>query len=487
MSQTSDDRLQFSINESVWLKDDAPAEEILSMALEPDITVEENRNDVTIRGYLRLSGEYRPGAPSQTPDQFQPAPFRKIDEIIETNEGTAVLEHHFPIDITIPSDRVPDLENLYVTIESFDYELTGQRHIQLQADIAITGLDNTVSERKEKPAAKAKPAEKAVPPAAPPKPVKAEKAAPAAPPKPFKAEKAAPAAPPKPIKAEKAAPAAPPKPVKAEKAAPAAPPKPIKAEKSAPAEKLKPAKEEKKAPVKKAEKAAVKQESAQPAPPAKSAVEAPTAAQKGKEAVKPAKAEKAQTSPAQEAPQPSAPVGKAGKKAAAKASKIKRSDTPEEDPAFQFQGEFPEMPTDRPFHDDDDEPAEFQYEAFRKPEAPEAGETSPLIAFSERSEQASQVSGQESSEPSPEPAAEETEKVAGSQYLTKVLSGEESEQRTAVKICIVQSGDSLESISERYHVPVTSLLRKNELASANIAAGEILYIPRTNKKGIRDE
>lgn len=483
MSQTSDDRLQFSINESVWLKDDAPAEEILSMALEPDITVEENRNDVTIRGYLRLSGEYRPGAPSQTPDHFQPAPFRKIDEIIETNEGTAVLEHHFPIDITIPSDRVPDLENLYVTIESFDYELTGQRHIQLQADIAITGLDNTAFLRKEK----TKPVKKTVLPAAPPKPAKAEKAAPAAPPKPAKAEKAAPAAPLKPVKAEKAAPAASPKPVKAEKAAPAAPPKPVKAEKTAPVEQSKSARVEKAAPVKKAEKMSVMQESAKPAPLAQSAAEAPKAAQKSKAAVKPAKTEKVQTSPAQETPQPAAaPEGKAGEKAAVKAIKTKRSDAPEEDPAF-FQGEFPEMPTDRPFYEDDEEPVEFQYEAFRKPEPPETGETSPLIAFSERSEQASQASVPESSEPSPQPAVEETEKVAGSQYLTKVLSGEESEQRTAVKICIVQSGDSLESISERYHVPVTSLLRKNELVSANITAGEILYIPQTNKKGSRNE
>lgn len=449
MSQTSDDRLQFSINESVWLKDDAPAEEILSMALEPDITVEENRNDVTIRGYLRLSGEYRPGEPAQAPDHFQPAPFRKIDDIIETNEGTAVLEHHFPIDITIPSDRVPDLENLYVTIESFDYELTGQRHIQLQADIAITGLENAAAERKEKPVVKAKPV---------------EKAAPAPQMKPAKAEKTAPAAESKPAKAEKTAPAAESKPVKAEKAAPASQPKPAKAEKTAPAEK-----------------AAAKKENLKPAQPAGTASAGAKAAKN--ETAKPVKADKDKTSPIQKAPkaETAAPEGKAGKKAAEKASKAtKRTDFPYEDSLYGFHGEYEEMPTDRQLDDYDEQPAEFQYEAFRKPEEPEVGESSPMIAFSERSEQ---TSGQTSAEPAPEQAAEETEKEAGgSQYLTKVLSGEESEQRTAVKICIVQSGDSLESISERYHVPVTSLLRKNALVSANVAAGEILYIPQTAKK-----
>jgi FOG: LysM repeat len=435
MSQTSDDRLQFSINESVWLKDDAPAEEILSMALEPDITVEENRNDVTIRGYLRLSGEYRPAAHSELSDQFQPAPFRRIDEIIETNEGTAVLEHHFPIDITIPRDRVPDLENLYVTIESFDYELAGQRHIQLQADIAITGLDNATAERKEKPAVK-----------------------------PFK--KAAPVEQPKPVKAEKAAPVEQPKPAKAEKAAPAEQPKPVKAEKAAPA--------------KKTEKPKVKAENPSPKQSAGLQAGKTQAAKKDKGTV----AEKAQLSPTAETTQPAgAPEKKAVKKAAWKAFKGKRADDTGEDGADGFNGEFYEMPTDRQFDDDDEEPAEFQYEAFRKPEAPEAGGTAPLIAFSERTEQPA-VSAPP--EPAPEQAVEGTEKEAGSQYLTKVLSGEESEQRTAVKICIVQSGDSLESISERYHVPVTSLLRKNALVSANIDAGEILYIPQT-KKGSRDE
>nr|WP_239549090.1 LysM peptidoglycan-binding domain-containing protein [Scopulibacillus daqui] len=49
-------------------------------------------------------------------------------------------------------------------------------------------------------------------------------------------------------------------------------------------------------------------------------------------------------------------------------------------------------------------------------------------------------------------------------------------------MCIVQSGDSIESISERYKVPVTSILRKNNLESDFIDEGQVLYIPIPKKR-----
>lgn len=439
MSQTSNDRLQFSINESVWLRNDAPAEEILSMALEPDITVEENWNDVTIKGYLRLTGEYKP---AEVPDtvldaEHNAAPFRTIDEIMDTGNGTDTLEHHFPIDITIPADRVPSLEDLFVVIDSFDYELSEHRHIQLQADIAITGLtNNSAGDRTEKPKPKTKtPVEQ--PAATPAKPEKAKEAAPA--------QKPAAKAPAK--KEEK--PLKPEKPLKAKKEDKSE--KPVKAQKEEKPEKP------------------VAKKTAEPVPTAKTAEEA-------------AKKETA-------------------KKTQKPASKGKRT-LGEKQP---ISGEFEEMPTDRL---NDEEDVDFHYEAFRKPDAESNEDGSPLVAFKGMIQDGSQNTGrsetitpaapqaapspeaapQEATTPSPDESAQEQVPDSGkkssdmtSLYLTKVLAGDEKEQKTRVKICIVQAGESLESISERYHVPVTSLLRKNALTSGEIEAGELLYIPKSTK------
>jgi stage VI sporulation protein D len=434
MSQTSNDRLQFSINESVWLRNDAPAEEILSMALEPDITVEENWNDVTIKGYLRLTGEYKPAeVPEAAVDaEHNAAPFRTIDEIMETGNGTDTLEHHFPIDITIPADRVPSLEDLFVVIDSFDYELSEHRHIQLQADIAITGLtNNNPVDRTEKPKAKA-PVEQPAP--TPAKPEKAKETAPAQKP----AAKA-------PAKKEE---------------------KPLKAQKENKTEK----------------------------PGAKKAVEA---APTSKAAEEPAKKEPAKKEPAKK---------EAAKKAQKPASKGKRT-LGEKQP---ISGEFEEMPTDRL---NDEEDVDFHYEAFRKPDAETNEDGSPLVAFKgmipndsqniNRSEAITPAAPQAAPSPAAAPQVEATpssEESAQEQvpesgkkssdmtslYLTKVLAGDDKEQKTRVKICIVQSGESLESISERYHVPVTSLLRKNALTSGKIEAGELLYIPK-GAKAAKDE
>ncbi|RYL94673.1 LysM peptidoglycan-binding domain-containing protein [Sporolactobacillus sp. THM19-2] len=466
MSQASDDRLQFSINESVWLRNDAPAKEILSMALEPDITVEENVNDVTIKGFLRLTGEYIPDNSSVSDNQEIPAPFRTIEEIMETDTGTAVLEHRFPLDITIPVERVPNLEELFLVIDSFDYELTGQRHMQLQADIAITGLADPV--RKEKALKKAQP------PVAPPQP--APPAAPSEKKKEVKKPAEKPAAVPK---AEKAAP-------KKEAAAP-------KAEKAAPKKEAAAPKAEKAAPKKaasapKAEKAAPKKEAAAP--------KAEKAAAKKEAALK---ADKTQLKSEKENPAPAMKVDhlsvqpaenplKAAKKAmpqpvekASKAGKGKRTEDDYQD--VLLSGEYEEMPTDSQYEDGDGTLAAFSYQTMRRPELIEEEEV-PHVAFSERTEAVlPQAAPGEQTEPEAILPEEKETSGESSNYLTKVLAGDEAEQRTQVRLCIVQTGDSLESISERYHVPVTSLLRKNELTTAHIEPGEILYIPKAARSG----
>jgi stage VI sporulation protein D len=143
VSQSSGQSLQFSINESVWLRDGEVAEEILSMALEPDITIEENTHYVSIKGALRLSGEYKPAEANEeersVEDYVKPT-FRTIDEVTDTDVGTCLMEHRFPVDITIPSGRIADIEDVYVTVETFDYQLPKQGCIQLEAEISISGL-----------------------------------------------------------------------------------------------------------------------------------------------------------------------------------------------------------------------------------------------------------------------------------------------------------------------------------------------------------
>jgi len=153
MSQSSSQDLRFSINESVWLKNGERAEDVVSLALEPDITIEENPHYVSIRGGLLLNGEYHPREGTLKEelldDTVERSNFRVVDVIRTSDEGTMLFEHRFPVDITIPSNRVDDSDDLQVNVETFDYTLPEDGCIQLQAEVVISGLVDAVETRHE--------------------------------------------------------------------------------------------------------------------------------------------------------------------------------------------------------------------------------------------------------------------------------------------------------------------------------------------------
>ena len=64
--------------------------------------------------------------------------------------------------------------------------------------------------------------------------------------------------------------------------------------------------------------------------------------------------------------------------------------------------------------------------------------------------------------------------------ITEFLARKEetSESHTTVKVCIVQKGDSLDTLSDRYDVSVTHLQRLNNLdINQDVFEGQVLYIP----------
>lgn len=141
MSQARSQSLQFSIDETIWLRNGYEADEILSLALDPDISIEETSQYVAIKGALRLTGEYKPTQGEDT-ERTEEVSYRVVDEVTETEDGTTFMEHHFPVDITIPANRVKSIEDVYVTVDALDYTQPNKACIQLQADISISGLVN---------------------------------------------------------------------------------------------------------------------------------------------------------------------------------------------------------------------------------------------------------------------------------------------------------------------------------------------------------
>lgn len=160
MTQEQSSTLTFSIEDSVWLNKGQQIDEILGMSLTPEIYVNQDGEHVTIKGGLRFIGEYKV---EHSEEVEQPerevnveeesftelSDFRQSGEVHVTNEGTGEIEHLFPIDITIPMARIQHVDDIYVEIASFDYDLPEKGCIQLTADVCISGMKSEEDSQKK--------------------------------------------------------------------------------------------------------------------------------------------------------------------------------------------------------------------------------------------------------------------------------------------------------------------------------------------------
>ncbi|AXR19177.1 TPA: stage VI sporulation protein D [Bacillus cereus] len=146
----ADHSLRFSLKESVWFQKGQEVDELLSISLDPDVEIEELDHEVIVRGQLDLTGEYVARQDDSAYSLRELSPAKSIDYVETREDGVNELVHSFPLEISIPRNRVKVIEELYVSIEEFDYELKENGCLQLLADISITGLcDEERSEDEE--------------------------------------------------------------------------------------------------------------------------------------------------------------------------------------------------------------------------------------------------------------------------------------------------------------------------------------------------
>lgn len=138
----------FSIKEAVWLQRGKEIAEMYSLALEPDISISEEEDHVFIRGNLHLFGEFLPKdkETDYRSNQNEQVSFRSVEEVMLTDDGVGTIRHSFPLDVTIPKERVTNLEDVYVTVDSFDYNLPGNGCIELEASVTVSGIQDVRAE-----------------------------------------------------------------------------------------------------------------------------------------------------------------------------------------------------------------------------------------------------------------------------------------------------------------------------------------------------
>ncbi|WP_160112443.1 stage VI sporulation protein D [Salicibibacter kimchii] len=143
MTQEQPSALSFNLEEAIWLDQGERIQSILGLELEPDITMQEDDQEVLIQGGLHLVGQYQPYENNEDntyDDESRSQVPQTADRLSTTNAGEREIKHFFPVDVTIPLHRIQSLDDLYVQIDSFDYDLPEPSCIQLTADVTITGM-----------------------------------------------------------------------------------------------------------------------------------------------------------------------------------------------------------------------------------------------------------------------------------------------------------------------------------------------------------
>lgn len=119
--------------------------EMISVFLDPDITVQPFNGDVSIRGIIELQGEYdllqeltEASEDVWNEETFEVRNF--VDKVVDISEERRIFSHEFPVEITIPSYRVSNMDDISMEIENFDYELITSDQMKVQSSILIHGI-----------------------------------------------------------------------------------------------------------------------------------------------------------------------------------------------------------------------------------------------------------------------------------------------------------------------------------------------------------
>ncbi|MFG6116422.1 stage VI sporulation protein D [Halobacillus sp. MO56] len=143
----------FYLDESLWFERGQEVNELMGISLDPEIVIHPLDETVLIQGAINLTGEYfaKSGEDSET-ETVAPFPSRKLVERVEQEEeGASQFYHQFPVEVSIPRNRVENVDDVSVSIDVFDYELPSANQLKLHATVAIHGIEEADRE-KEKPA-----------------------------------------------------------------------------------------------------------------------------------------------------------------------------------------------------------------------------------------------------------------------------------------------------------------------------------------------
>jgi stage VI sporulation protein D len=131
----------FDIKESLSFRAEDQLQDLIGIALEPEINIQEFEHDISVHGVIELTGEYHPVEEVAEGSAVAVSPgTREMENVEKQQTGTNTFYHRFPVEISVPKYRIRQLNEVYVAIDQFDYEIPGTNVLELHATVAIYGV-----------------------------------------------------------------------------------------------------------------------------------------------------------------------------------------------------------------------------------------------------------------------------------------------------------------------------------------------------------
>ncbi|RKQ37921.1 stage VI sporulation protein D [Oceanobacillus halophilus] len=139
----------FELNEALYFERGQEVAEIRGISLDPEITIQAFNDYISIRGVIELQGDYEKVLTVEE-EQVEEDPIteftnleakRYVENVSEIDGTVVQFSHKFPVEISVPTYRISNLDDVTVSVDSFDYELPEQNHLTLYSTIAIHGID----------------------------------------------------------------------------------------------------------------------------------------------------------------------------------------------------------------------------------------------------------------------------------------------------------------------------------------------------------
>ena len=100
---------RFELNETLYFEKGQEVNEMRGVSLEPDISIHSFHDYITIKGIIELKGEYEKSDRFQVKEDIETDDFhakRYVEAVEEMDNDLAIFSHRFPVEISVPVNRV---------------------------------------------------------------------------------------------------------------------------------------------------------------------------------------------------------------------------------------------------------------------------------------------------------------------------------------------------------------------------------------------